>query len=127
MRRVFTAVLAAASLAAGLSALPAPVAAGDYDYGYDRRADCRCDYSQRGYWERPGERRRSWSRHSHRRYRDHHGPRYYPGYGYASGPSYRDRHHDRSDRSEWCARRYRSYDWRTGYYRGYDGRLRYCG
>lgn len=133
MRRVFTAILAAASLAAGLAALPAPAAAGDryghdrgYDYGYDQRADCRCDHSRRGYWERPGDRRRAWNRHSHRRYRDS-GAHYYPGYGYyADPPGYRG-HHGRGDRSAWCARRYRSYDWRTGYYRGYDGRLHYCG
>lgn len=129
MRRVFTAALAAASLVTGLAALSGAAAAGDrseYDYANDQRRDCRCDYSQRGYWERPGDRRRNWNRYNHRRYRDS-GVHYYPGYGYyPDGPGYRD-HHGRSDRSEWCARRYRSYDWRTGYYRGYDGRLHYCG
>ena len=75
---------------------------------------------------RPGERRRNWNRHNHRRYRDP-GVHYYPGYGYYPDPPGYSGHHGRGDRSAWCARRYRSYDWRTGYYRGYDGRLRYCG
>ena len=127
MRRAFSAILAAATLAAGLSLAPAAALAGDgdgYDRSYDR--DCRCYRSRRGYWERPGDRRRGWNRYNHHR-RDRDGVHYYPGYGYyPDRGSYRG--HDRGDgRSEWCARRYRSYDWRTGYYRGYDGRLHYCG
>jgi len=124
MRRLIISLLGAAVLAGGLSAAPAASIAGDHRHDrYDRYSE------HRGYWERPGDRRR-WNRHKHRRHR---GPtvHYYPGYGYypSSGHrGYRDEHHrgDR-DRSAWCARQYRSYDWRTGTFVGYDGVRRYCG
>lgn len=124
MRRAITTVLAAATLAVGFVAFADPASAGDrssYDRAYEDR-----DHSRRGYWERPGDRRRHWNRHNHRHYRDR-GAHYYPGYGYYLDERAYRGHHGRSDRSAWCARRYRSYDWRTGYYRGYDGRLHYCG
>jgi len=136
MRRAFIAVLAAAGLAGAFAALPEPAVAGDRDGYYDRRCDCYG--SSRGYWERPGD-RRHYRRYNRPHYRDH-GTHYYPGYGYYPGRgAYRDRDrhdgydrgrygdHRGGDRSAWCARRYRSYDWRTGTYVTYDGRVRYCG
>lgn len=44
------------------------------------------------------------------------------GHGYGHGQGARD--HRRID---WCARTYRSYDVRSGYYRAYSGRLVWCG
>ena len=106
----------------------------------------------RGYWDRPNDYRYSCrSRYNgcYRGYRydgygagygygvDYRGAQtyYYPGYGYGSadtpspafpvggyGAGARD-----PQRSQWCAWRYRSYDWRTGYYVGYDGYRHYCG
>lgn len=120
MRRAFTAILAAASLITGFSAVPALAQGGDrdrYEYGSDH---ARYDHGdRRGYWERPGDRRGRSNRHSHRR-RDHHaGVHYYPGYGYYPSAG----HRDRPDR---CARRYRSYDERSGTYVGHDGARRHC-
>ena len=136
MRRALASLLAVAALAAGAGTAAPAVADGYYGHGryerdgyYDRRCDCYRG-RERGYWERPSDRRRGWNRYHHRRYRDS-GVHYYPGYGY-----YPDRgHHGRYDRhrgrdrgrSAWCARNYRSYDWRTGTFVGYDGVRRYCG
>lgn len=127
MRRALTVILAAAAVCVGISSLPEQALAGDrdrYESGYDR--DCRCDRSRRGYWERPGDRRRVGHRY-YRRPRSEEGTHYYPGYGYyPDRGAYEGGHHGGS-RSEWCARRYRSYDWRSGTYVTYDGVRRYCG
>jgi len=153
MRRAVIAFAVASGLLTGLGAglgAPAVAVAGEGRYYeddgsyYDRSCDCR---RSRGYWERPSDRRRYKPRY--RRYRYDDGVSYYPGYGYYPDRGRYDRYdrHDRydrygrydrydgydrgggrdRDRSEWCARRYRSYDWRTGTYVGYDGVRRYCG
>lgn len=127
MRRAFTAILAAATLAAGFSIVPAAALAGDRDsFEHSDHHSRDHDRSRRGYWERPSDRRRGWSRYNHRR-RTHHddGVSYYPGHGYYPDAGYREGRG--RDRSEWCARRYRSYDWRSGTYVTYDGVRRYCG
>jgi hypothetical protein len=108
-----------------------------------------------GYWERPSDRNYRCSYRYGRRtcYGSYNGyysygggygyggypsggqTYYYPGYGYdtpspafPAGPAYGGGYAGRDpQRSQWCAWRYRSYDWRTGYYRGYDGYLHYCG
>lgn len=117
MRRLIITLISAATLAAGLTVAPVAAVAGDHRY---ERND------HRGYWERPGDRRR-WNRHNHRRYRDR-GVHYYPGYGYYEGSNHRGHRADRGNaRSRWCASQYRSYDWRTGTFVGYDGIRRYCG
>ena len=121
MRRLIITILGAAVLAGGVTAAPTAAVAGDHHY--DRYSE------HRGYWERPGDRRR-WSRHRHRRHR---GPtvHYYPGYGYYESSGHRGYRADQRGgaraRSAWCARQYRSYDWRTGTFVGYDGVRRYCG
>ena len=46
----------------------------------------------------------------------------YGGSGHGYGQTSRD-----PRRIDWCARNYRSYDVRSGYYRAYSGRLVWCG
>jgi hypothetical protein len=143
--------LAVVTLAAGLAfGLQTPAAAqecngmGCAHYNYERTRHSPA-YGSRydGYWDRRGERRRHWNRHNHHRYYggDVH---YYPGYGYYSsrgayyagryGHGGRDGHRVRygndyrdGGRADWCARRYRSYDYRSGTYLGYDGYRHRCG
>ena len=132
-----------ALIAALIAALALPAAAGDYVRRDDGNAaynayNSRDGYARRGYWDRPGEGR--W-RHRHRH---HHGCghrgwgggdydqgygrddlAYYPGHGYAQVVV--EPGHGGGGRADWCARRYRSYDYRTGTYVGYDGYRRRCG
>ncbi|MBX7249079.1 MAG: BA14K family protein [Caulobacteraceae bacterium] len=143
LRRAVSSLITAAAIAAAFVAVPtAPAAAQEcegmgcahqnyertrHSPGYGSRYD--------GYWDRAGERRGHWSRHHH--HHDDRGPavHYYPGYGYYSsrGAYYDDRygHGDRyergPERDAWCARRYRTYDPRSGTYAGYDGRRHHCG
>jgi hypothetical protein len=153
MRRAVSSLIAAAALAGGLAVtVPVPAAAQEcegmgcahYNYRETRHVPA---YGSRydGYWDRPGEHRRHWNRYNHRRYRDS-GYHYYPGYGYYpnrrgyyderyggdgrghGGHGYDGRGYDDrgGDRADWCARRYRSYDYRSGTYVGYDGYRHRC-